>query len=663
MNFVRAGVQDSNEVHSSSMASVGLHDGWDSDSSDEPVNEEEHNKEGLTQHPRNATYGIGAQLLKQMGYVEGQGLGKDSQGIVAPIETIQRPHGVGVGGVKEKGSGVKAEEVRKVEKETIVRSSTIDLFTIVERLSKLTSVPGWLKEISDMTSALKQNEEDDYIVSFHGQKLTLRELKLKILEEMRKLEKIKQDLNFKEHQLNEENSLTRILLSNQNSLAKIQDILQMDATEKLKQLSLLLNTEINNDKSIHSATQGVMIQVAGEYLKDTLTLFNPVDFDSTNAITSTIMKWKELFRDAAIFEALVYTQIKPRFQSFFNKWSIYQPNLGISVLAEWEQVLSSPWITSLFTVCVLPKLEAGLNSWSVEDQENDPQYWLLDWFDYFKSVSPLNGCLNIIIEKFSVWLDTRWELGPLPNKIVDIWEPIWGHEETEKLIYSHCILKIMKRLHEVTITQDGSQQSFQLLRQIFDTNDYLNIQNHVMNNMLELVFFPRWLFTMEQVSKNGSKSIMSWLITWLQFFSKKRNQYPAVDENFEKACNLINFKLQMPFINIKRDVFPKIPTDDTLIKLVPAVKIDSGRKIINVNSIPEHRLHTTYKNIVEEFCEQKGCLVIPLPQSIGNNLLRIEKLGGSKHEVCYISQDVLYVKEPDGNFIPISLETLENRLQ
>ncbi|KAI0462005.1 hypothetical protein LJB42_004610 [Komagataella kurtzmanii] len=645
------------------MASVGLHDSWDSDSSDEPVNKYERNNKGLAQDPKTATYGIGAQLLKQMGYVEGQGLGRDSQGIVAPIETIQRPQGVGVGGVKEKGSGVKAEDVKKAEKDTTVRSSTIDLFTIIERLSKLTSVPEWLKQIADKISDLKQNEEDDHVVIFQEQKLTLRQLKLKILEEMRKLEKIKQDLYFEEHQLNEENSLTKILLSNQNSLEKIQHILQMDDTEQLKQLSLLLDTEINNDKSIHSATQGVMIQIAEEYLKDALARFNPVDFDSTNTITSKIMKWKELFRDAAMFQALVYSHIKPRLQLFFNKWSIYQPNLGISVLAEWEQVLASPWITSLFAVCVLPKLEAGLNSWSVEDQDKDPQYWLLDWFDYFKSVSPLNGCLNIVIEKFSVWLDTRWELGPLPNKIVDIWGPIWGQEETEKIIDAHCILKIMKSLHRVTISQDGSHQSFHLLRQVFDTKDYLNVHNHVMNNMLELVFFPRWLFTMEQVLRNDPKSIMRWLVNWLQFFSQKRKQYPAIDENFEKACNLINFRLQTPFINIKRDVFPKIPTDDTLIRLVPVVKINSGRKIVNVDSIPEHRLHTTYKNIVEDFCEQKGYLITPLTQSIGNNLLRIQKAGKSKHEVCYISQDVLYVKEPDGSFIPISLEILGNRLQ
>lgn len=49
-------------------------------------------------------YGIGAKLLSRMGYVEGQGLGKDGSGITAPIETEQRPQGVGLGMLTANGS-------------------------------------------------------------------------------------------------------------------------------------------------------------------------------------------------------------------------------------------------------------------------------------------------------------------------------------------------------------------------------------------------------------------------------------------------------------------------------------------------------------------------------------------------------------------------------
>lgn len=43
------------------------------------------------------TKGFGSKMMAKMGFVEGQGLGKDSQGIAVPIEVIQRPKSLGLG--------------------------------------------------------------------------------------------------------------------------------------------------------------------------------------------------------------------------------------------------------------------------------------------------------------------------------------------------------------------------------------------------------------------------------------------------------------------------------------------------------------------------------------------------------------------------------------
>lgn len=67
---------------------------------------------------------FGARMLAKMGYVEGQGLGKDGQGRSNVIEANLRPQGVGLGAVKEKTKGEREEEIRQaqIRGETIVES-------------------------------------------------------------------------------------------------------------------------------------------------------------------------------------------------------------------------------------------------------------------------------------------------------------------------------------------------------------------------------------------------------------------------------------------------------------------------------------------------------------------------------------------------------------
>ncbi|KAI5864124.1 TFP11-domain-containing protein [Durotheca rogersii] len=73
-----------------------------------------------TQTPKPSAFGRGgkaksfaARIMAQMGYVEGQGLGAESQGRNIIIEPTLRPQGVGLGAVKEKSAQERKEEKRQ----------------------------------------------------------------------------------------------------------------------------------------------------------------------------------------------------------------------------------------------------------------------------------------------------------------------------------------------------------------------------------------------------------------------------------------------------------------------------------------------------------------------------------------------------------------------
>lgn len=60
------------------------------------VKTEEHNFGSFEKH----TKGFGSKMMARMGFVEGMGLGRDSQGIVNPLSAVRRPKSVGLGAAR-----------------------------------------------------------------------------------------------------------------------------------------------------------------------------------------------------------------------------------------------------------------------------------------------------------------------------------------------------------------------------------------------------------------------------------------------------------------------------------------------------------------------------------------------------------------------------------
>lgn len=86
------------------------------------------------------TKGFGSKMMAKMGFTEGSGLGKDGQGIVQPVELVQRPKSLGLGIQFEEviGDDDKIETSRKQDKVSgskLSKGKTVDFSDEQDELS------------------------------------------------------------------------------------------------------------------------------------------------------------------------------------------------------------------------------------------------------------------------------------------------------------------------------------------------------------------------------------------------------------------------------------------------------------------------------------------------------------------------------------------------
>ncbi|KAL1889781.1 hypothetical protein Cpir12675_005646 [Ceratocystis pirilliformis] len=93
-------------------------------------------------------------MMLKMGYVEGQGLGKESQGRNVIIEANLRPQGVGLGAVKEKSEKERKEERRQAQ----LRGEKLEDDSDEERERKATSKKSLRRSVGDSGTSTPRNK-------------------------------------------------------------------------------------------------------------------------------------------------------------------------------------------------------------------------------------------------------------------------------------------------------------------------------------------------------------------------------------------------------------------------------------------------------------------------------------------------------------------------
>nr|XP_043636794.1 septin and tuftelin-interacting protein 1 homolog 1 [Erigeron canadensis] len=500
------------------------------------------------------TKGIGLKLLMKMGY-GGAGLGKNAQGIVAPIEAKLRPKQMGIGfndykeasnipalqepleehkgptqplGIqskektwakqgrskKKKKDYVTAEEllVKKQEQGFDVVQTVLDMRGPQVRV---------LTNLENLNAEEKSRENNIPMPELqHNVRLILDMAELDI-------QKIDQDLR------NERETVV--------TLQKEREKLEVDANRQKRQLDSMeeiINVLERLDKESHLGTLtleslaksfgNLQKRFPDEYKLGSLSTIAcsfalPLffrEFQGWDPLKnpenhlSVLSFWKDLLHGDEIFDS-PYTQlfmevVFPAVRiSSTNTWQAKQPEPLLKFLDCWEQLLPPSALQTILDHIVMPKLSAAVDSWDPRRDTVPIHFWVHPWLPLLgQKLETLHHTIRARLESVL----HAWHPSDVSAyTILSPWKPVFDPGSWEQIMVRFIIPKLLAVMHEFQVNPaDQKLDQFYWVMRWADV-----IPAHHMIHIMD-VFFNKWQQVLYQwlCSKPNFQEVTNWFLGW-----------------------------------------------------------------------------------------------------------------------------------------------------
>ncbi|VEU21593.1 DEKNAAC102421 [Brettanomyces naardenensis] len=625
-------------------------------------------------------YGIGAKLLKSMGYVEGEGLGKTSQGRVEPVTTKQRPKGMGLGAIKEKDENEYEDESSDDEVKPKAMNFELQILpSLFDLISELESegfeVPIGIKRISD-----ESNQDDNG---------SNRELRLLLQDVVTNVRLLRGKRKYMDYELSQLKEIVATADKEASTLHLVVDILSSADSNVDNTFDEIVNKVSASSEDLNSQIAVILVSLIDAKVKAMIQEWDPKSFDDSTMVIDKLHEYKMKLgkyeakestssSDLTAFDSLLLRYWIPRISGFFREdWiSTKQPNLGVSIIEDFgtEGLIPKGGINFILRDVILPILSRDIESEWIIDPDgatNGPEFWLVVWLDIFEE-DMVEKIMESLFHRYDDWIVNSWDSEKnqvVPSKEIHLrlWLDYYATIENrqESLVESSVIKNLVLYVRSAEgFGYDNSDGNHTEYFHFISTLRANNIAEEKINLLAENEIVLPWLGEFFKLDNDSMR--FKYLCNWMTTFFWKNRDLPCMQKDIELAFDYMNCSCRTGMAR-RFHSLSDIPgtrqieeqRDTSIVSLVARLdqmKLEKVRKV--ESTIPSEAVKI--KDLVDDYCKKNDLFLLPADQG---NINRRGKLMFTITEnmtsgiTVYFEDDIIWAKIGE-EFEPISVEEI-----
>ncbi|XP_019182507.1 PREDICTED: septin and tuftelin-interacting protein 1 homolog 1-like [Ipomoea nil] len=597
------------------------------------------------------TKGIGMKLLEKMGY-KGGGLGKNEQGITAPIEAKLRPKNMGMGFNDYKEIKVPALQeseaaksaplpAHKREKPWLKQASKKKVCITVEELlarkqeqgvnvvQKVYDMRGpqvrVLTNLENLNAEEKARESDIPMAELqHNMGLMVDLAELEFL-------KIDRDLRNEREKVvalqKEKEKLQAVAVHQKKQIENMEYIMnELDRIDKAsKEGTLTLDSLVNSflDLQQRYADDYKLSKLSSIACSYAIPLFIRVfqGWDLPQNPThglKIVSSWKNLLQDnSSLYSQLFMEVFFPAIRiSVTNTWQARDPEPMLRFLDSWEKLLPPIVLHTILDNIVLPKLAAAVDSWDPRRETIPIHSWIHPWLP-FLGQTKLESCFNTIRCRLESVLHAWHPSDISAYYILSPWKTVFDPSSWGKLMARFIVPKLVAVMHEFQVyPANQNLDQFHWVRTWAAA-----IPIHQMLPLMD-IFFDKWQQVLYHwlCSNPNFEQVTQWFLGWKQLLPPQ-----LLANNHIRYRLIVGDDMMIQAANGMEVVHPSLRENISYLRALEKRQFEASAQAQKPNLSgglqrdgEDSGSDLSFKAIIEAYAQQNGLLFKPKPGRIHN---------------------------------------------